>query len=165
VTGEIDHEVVEYWREDYGTIAGVTSTVGHHFKIVGRVGDSPIIGAGLYVDDDVGAAGATGHGAECVKNCGSFLVVEKMREGLSPEDACRFVCQQVTDRHQGRPLFNLKFVALDKQGRYGCCSVQRLWAFPALPLYDAKVWRTRYGRPIRSGAPGSDPLGSPAPRG
>ena len=56
-----------------GDIAGFTNTVGHHFKLVGRVGDSPIIGAGLYVDNAVGAAGATGHGEECVKNCGSFL--------------------------------------------------------------------------------------------
>ena len=107
-----------------GDIAGVTSTVGHHFKLVGRVGDSPIIGAGLYVDNAVGAAGATGHGEECVKNCGSFLVVEKMREGLSPQAACEAVCQRVLERHNGRPMFNLKFVALDKQGRYGCCSLR-----------------------------------------
>lgn len=107
-----------------GDIAGVTSTIGHHFKIVGRVGDSPIIGAGLYVDNAIGAAGATGHGEECVKNCGSFLVVERMREGMSPLEACRAVCQRVMDRHSGRPMFNLKFVALDKQGRYGCCSLR-----------------------------------------
>jgi N4-(beta-N-acetylglucosaminyl)-L-asparaginase len=107
-----------------GDIAGVTSTVGHHFKIVGRVGDSPIIGAGLYVDNDVGAAGATGHGAEAVRNSVSFLVVEKMREGMSPQDACTFVCQRVADRHGGRPLFNLKLVALNKGGDYGCCALR-----------------------------------------
>ncbi len=107
-----------------GDIAGVTSTVGHHFKIVGRVGDSPIIGAGLYVDNAVGAAGATGHGEEAVKNCVSFQVVERMREGLSPLDACRAVCQRVVDRHGGRPLFGLKLVALNKGGDYGCCAVR-----------------------------------------
>lgn len=107
-----------------GDIAGVTSTVGHHFKIVGRVGDSPIIGAGLYVDNDVGAAGATGHGEEAVKNSVSFLVVEKMREGLSPQDACNLVCQRVSERHRGRPLFNLKLVALNKAGDYGCCALR-----------------------------------------
>jgi N4-(beta-N-acetylglucosaminyl)-L-asparaginase len=111
-----------------GDIAGVTSTVGHHFKIVGRVGDSPIIGAGLYVDNDIGACGATGHGEEAVKSCVSFLTVEKMREGLSPEDACRFVCQRVADRHGGRPLFNLKLVALNKNGEYGCCSIRGMLA-------------------------------------
>jgi N4-(beta-N-acetylglucosaminyl)-L-asparaginase len=107
-----------------GDIAGVTSTVGHHFKIVGRVGDSPIIGAGLYVDNAVGAAGATGHGAESIKVCASFLAVEKMREGLSPEEACRFVCQRVSDRHNGKPMFSLKIVALNKVGEYGCCSLR-----------------------------------------
>ncbi len=107
-----------------GDIAGVTSTVGHHFKIVGRVGDSPIIGAGLYVDNDVGGAGATGHGAECVKVSGSRIVVEKMREGFSPTDACRYVCERVAERHNGRPLFGLKLVALNKQGEHGCCALR-----------------------------------------
>ena len=107
-----------------GDIAGATSTVGHHFKIVGRVGDSPIIGSGLYVDNEIGAAGVTGHGAESIKICAGFLAVEKMREGLSPLDACRFVCQRAADRHGGKPLFNLKVVALGKDGRYGCCALR-----------------------------------------
>jgi N4-(beta-N-acetylglucosaminyl)-L-asparaginase len=107
-----------------GDMAGVTSTVGHHFKIVGRVGDSPIIGAGLYIDNDIGAAGATGHGEECVKNCCSFLVVEKMREGMSPQEACATACQRVVDRHAGKPMFGLKLVALNKNGDYGCCSIR-----------------------------------------
>jgi len=107
-----------------GDIAGVTSTVGHHFKIVGRVGDSPIIGAGLYVDNAIGAAGATGHGAESIKVSASFLAVEKMREGMSPQKACQFVCQRVIDRHNGKPLFGLKMVALNKNGQYGCCAVR-----------------------------------------
>ncbi len=110
--------------DEKGDIAGVTSTVGHHFKIVGRVGDSPIIGAGLYVDNDIGAAGATGHGAEAIKVCASFLTVEKMREGFSPEDACRYVCRRIINRHGGKPLFGLKIVALDKNGGYGCCSIR-----------------------------------------
>jgi N4-(beta-N-acetylglucosaminyl)-L-asparaginase len=107
-----------------GDIAGVTSTVGHRFKIVGRVGDSPIIGAGLYVDNGVGAAGATGQGEESIKVCASFLTVEKMREGMSPQQACRYVCQRVVDRHSGRPFLNVKIVALNKSGEYGCCSVR-----------------------------------------
>lgn len=110
--------------DENGDIAGVTSTVGHHFKIVGRVGDSPIIGAGLYVDNAIGAAGATGHGEESIKVSASFLAVEKMREGMSPVDACRFVCQRVVDRHGGRPLLTLKVVALNKQGDYGCAAVR-----------------------------------------
>jgi N4-(beta-N-acetylglucosaminyl)-L-asparaginase len=107
-----------------GDMAGATSTVGHHFKIVGRVGDSPIIGAGLYVDNAVGAAGATGHGEESIKVCASFLAVEKMREGMSPVEACTYVCQRIVDRHNGKPFFNAKIVALNKNGEYGCCSVR-----------------------------------------
>lgn len=107
-----------------GDIAGVTSTVGHRFKIVGRVGDSPIIGAGLYVDNAVGAAGATGHGEESIKVCASFLAVEKMREGMSPREACRYVCRRVADRHNGKPMFGLKIVALNKAGDYGCSSLR-----------------------------------------
>jgi N4-(beta-N-acetylglucosaminyl)-L-asparaginase len=107
-----------------GDIAGVTSTVGHHFKIVGRVGDSAAIGAGLYVDNDIGAAGATGQGEESIKLCASFLAVEKMREGFSPQDACNFVCQRAADRYDGKPMFNLKIVALNKDGAHGCCAVR-----------------------------------------
>jgi len=107
-----------------GDIAGVTSTSGHHFKLVGRVGDSPVIGAGLYVDNSIGAAGATGHGAEAIKVCASFFTVEKMREGLSPEEACKYVCRRVMERHNGKPLFGLKIVALNKTGEYGCCSLR-----------------------------------------
>lgn len=110
--------------DGHGDIAGATSTVGHHFKMVGRVGDSPIIGAGLYVDNAVGAAGATGHGEEIVKHCASFHVVEKMREGLSPQQACEYVCRRAVDRHDGSPLFNFKVIALNKNGNYGCCSVR-----------------------------------------
>ena len=110
--------------DGHGDIAGATSTVGHHFKIVGRVGDSPIIGAGLYVDNAVGAAGATGHGDEIIRHCASFHVVEKMREGLSPEQACEFVCRRAIERHDGRPMFNFKLVALNRHGDYGCCSVR-----------------------------------------
>jgi len=138
-----------------GDIAGVTSTVGHHFKIVGRVGDSPIIGAGLYVDNDVGAAGATGHGAESIKVCASFLAVEKMREGLSPQEACRYVCRRVIDRHGGKPMFGLKIVALNKAGDYGCCAVRGKIdketgkvAGPGFSVHDARGHRTEPGEAL-----------------
>lgn len=138
-----------------GDIAGVTSTVGHRFKIVGRVGDSPIIGAGLYVDNDVGAAGATGHGAEAIKVCASFLAVEKMREGMSPQDACRYVCHRVIDRHGGKPMFGLKIVALAKKGDYGCCSIRGKIDKETgkvvglgFSVHDAKGHRTEVGEAI-----------------
>ncbi len=138
-----------------GGIAGATSTVGHRFKIVGRVGDSPIIGAGLYVDNDVGAAGATGHGEESIKVCASFLAVEKMREGMSPQEACRYVCQRVVDRHKGKPMFGLKIVALDKAGQYGCCAIRGKWdkqvrqvVGPGFSIHDSRGHRTEPGEAL-----------------
>ena len=107
-----------------GDIAAVNSTVGHHFKIVGRVGDSAQIGAGIYVDNAIGAAGVTGHGDEAVRVGASLLAVEKMRQGFSPLRACRFVCQRIVDRNNGKPMLNLKVIALNKAGDYGCCSVR-----------------------------------------
>ena len=141
--------------DESGGIAGVTSTVGHHFKIVGRVGDSAIIGAGLYVDNDIGAAGATGQGEESIKVCASFLAVEKMREGMSPQEACNYVCQRVVDRHDGNPLFGLKIVALNKDGQYGTCSVRgRLdrelgtWTGAQLFVHDRKGARVETGHAL-----------------
>lgn len=110
--------------DSHGEPAGVTSTVGHHFKIPGRVGDTPIIGAGLYVDSKVGAAGVTGHGEESIKLCAAFLAVELMRQGRVPDDACREVCRRASDRHGGNPQFNLKIIALTADGNHGACSLR-----------------------------------------
>jgi N4-(beta-N-acetylglucosaminyl)-L-asparaginase len=116
--------IVVLTLDAHGELAGVASTVGHHFKIPGRVGDTPIIGAGLYVDSDVGAAGATGHGEEATRICASFLVVEKMREGMSPHEACEYACRRVVDRHGGNPQLNVKLNALRRDGEHGCASVR-----------------------------------------
>jgi N4-(beta-N-acetylglucosaminyl)-L-asparaginase len=109
-----------------GEIAGVTTTSGLSFKIPGRTGDSPILGAGLYVDGDVGAAGSTGRGEANLFNLCSFFIVEKMREGLHPKDAGMEALKRVhantvekrllNDR--GLPAFNLRFFILNKRGEY-----------------------------------------------
>lgn len=106
-------------------IAGVTTTSGLAWKIPGRIGDSPIIGAGLYVDNEVGAAGATGRGEEVIRTCGSFYLVEKMRSGMSPQEACEAICQRIIDINGGPENidFSDKFVAVDKQGEIGCASI------------------------------------------
>ena len=98
--------------------AGTTTTSGLSYKISGRVGDSPIIGAGLYVDSAVGATGSTGRGEANLQNCTSFLIVELMRAGHSPEDACFTAMQRVADhteprlrRKDGKPGFDLKLYA------------------------------------------------------
>jgi N4-(beta-N-acetylglucosaminyl)-L-asparaginase len=107
-----------------GHVAGCTTTSGLSYKIPGRLGDSPIIGAGLYVDDEVGAAGATGRGEEVIKTCGSFGVVEAMRRGLSPEDACLEALRRIVRWTRENPDFDVKFVALRRDGVAGCAGMR-----------------------------------------
>ncbi|NIR52840.1 N(4)-(beta-N-acetylglucosaminyl)-L-asparaginase [candidate division KSB1 bacterium] len=108
-----------------GDVAGITTTSGLAWKIPGRVGDSPIIGAGLYVDNEVGAAGATGRGEEVIRTCGSFYVVERMRGGMSPQEACESICKRIVDINGGpvKVKFTDKFVAVNKNGEVGCAAI------------------------------------------
>ena len=113
-----------------GDIASVTTTSGLSWKIPGRVGDSPIIGAGQYCDNTVGAAGSTGRGEAVIKVCGSFLTVEHMRRGMSPEQACLETLKRVIALTEprlldanGRPRFNLNFYAIHKDGRTGGAAI------------------------------------------
>ena len=107
-------------------LAGITTTSGLAYKIPGRIGDSPIIGAGLYVDNEVGAAGATGRGEEILRTCGSFYVVEQMRNGKTPQQACEALCKRIIDINGGikNINFNDKIVALGKDGSVGCASIK-----------------------------------------
>lgn len=110
-----------------GDIAGITTTSGLSFKIPGRVGDSPIIGAGLYVDNEVGAAGATGRGEDVIKSCASFYIVMRMKEGRSPQQACEDALQLIVDKYKKiNPDFypGEKFVAINKKGEFGCASMR-----------------------------------------
>lgn len=126
-----------------GDISGVTSTSGLAFKMVGRVGDSPIIGAGLYVDNQVGAAGSTGRGEANIKICGAHTVVELMRQGKSPEQACVETLERVLKTtkekrlldDKGRPKFNLNFYALNRRGQYAAAS---LWSGGRFAVHDGK---------------------------
>lgn len=112
-----------------GDVASVTTTSGLSWKVPGRVGDSPIVGAGQYCDNTVGAAGSTGLGEANIKVCGAFLIVEFMRQGMSPDQAClktieRVVAMTETKRlDRGRPLFDLQFYALRKDGAFGAPSL------------------------------------------
>lgn len=125
-----------------GNLSGVTTTSGLSFKVPGRVGDSPIIGAGLYVDNDVGAAGSTGRGEAVIKTCGSMLIVESMRRGESPTDASlaavrRIVHFTVESRlldERGRPNFNVNFYAVNKRGEHGGASI---WSGSRYSVYDS----------------------------
>ncbi|MGQ0647851.1 MAG: N(4)-(beta-N-acetylglucosaminyl)-L-asparaginase [Gemmatimonadaceae bacterium] len=109
-----------------GDICGVTTTSGLAWKIPGRTGDSPILGAGLYVDNDVGAAGSTGRGEANLYNLSSFLIVEAMRRGMSPKDAGMEALKRIRDNTietrllnaKGNPNFNIRFFVLNKRGEY-----------------------------------------------
>jgi len=112
-----------------GDISGTTTTSGLAWKLPGRVGDSPIIGAGLYVDNEVGAAGSTGRGEENIRVCGAHTIVEMMRQGKSPTEACLEALRRVVKNynHDKEKLkrFHLLFYALNKEGVHGGAS---LWA-------------------------------------
>src|SRR5690606_8001232 len=106
-----------------GNLSGACTTSGMAYKMHGRVGDSPIIGAGLYVDNEIGAATATGHGEEVIRTVGSHLVVELMRQGNSPQQACEEAVKRIIKftQNRGKSLDNIQvgFIALNKQGEYG----------------------------------------------
>jgi N4-(beta-N-acetylglucosaminyl)-L-asparaginase len=112
-----------------GEISGTTTTSGLAWKIAGRVGDSPIIGAGLYVDGDVGAAGSTGKGEENIKIAGGHTIVEMMRKGMSPTDACLEALHRVARNYNNDKkklgTFHIYFYALNKDGIYGSASLWR----------------------------------------
>ncbi|MBI2618685.1 MAG: isoaspartyl peptidase/L-asparaginase [Ignavibacteriales bacterium] len=114
-----------------GNVSGCTTTSGLSFKIPGRVGDSPILGAGLYVDNAVGAAGSTGRGEANLLSCSSVMIVEYMRQGKSPEEACLMACQRISEQtrmkrlldDRGRPNFNVSFYAINRMGEYGSAAI------------------------------------------
>ncbi|RYD98835.1 MAG: glycosylasparaginase [Sphingobacteriales bacterium] len=111
-----------------GNLSGACTTSGMAFKMHGRIGDSPIIGAGLYIDNEVGAATATGHGEEVIRIVGTHLVVELMRQGKTPQKACEEAVQRIIQltRKRGKDLLKIQvgFIAINKQGEHGAYCVQ-----------------------------------------
>lgn len=111
-----------------GRLAGICTTSGMAFKMRGRVGDSPIIGAGLYVDGAIGAATATGHGEEVIRVVGSYRVVSEMERGFSPQEACERAVRKIYEfferRQAGIQDTQIGFIALDKRGRTGAFALR-----------------------------------------
>ena len=129
-----------------GDIASVTTTSGLSWKLPGRIGDSPIIGAGQYCDNEVGAAGSTGRGEANIKVCGAFLAVEFMRQGMSPEQALIKVMERViamTEKRlldaNGRPYFDLNYYAVNKKGEYASASAYEGSRFAVCDAKGARV--------------------------
>jgi len=127
-----------------GILAGVTTTSGYAFKLPGRVGDSPIIGAGLYVDNAVGAAGSTGFGEANLRTCASFQIVHLMSQGFSPEESCLKAMQAVADKSKlqprllnedGLPNFGHSFYALNRKGEFGSAN---MWSGGRFAVHDGR---------------------------
>jgi N4-(beta-N-acetylglucosaminyl)-L-asparaginase len=129
--GKYNHDTIGMLAIDAkGNMSGACTTSGMAFKMHGRVGDSPIIGAGLYVDNEVGGATSTGVGEEVIRNVGSFLVVELMRQGLAPEDACKEAIRRII-RKKPEVTKNIQvgFLAINKKGEYGAFAIQSGFSF------------------------------------
>ena len=128
-----------------GNLSGACSTSGMAFKMSGRVGDSPIIGAGLFVDNEVGAATSTGVGEEVIKICGSHSVVEYMRQGLSPEEACKKAVERIVKRNGvNAKTIQVAFLALNKKGEYGGYSILKGFNYGVRSAQGEKVYNSKY---------------------
>jgi len=121
-----DHDTIGMIALDKnGDLSGACTTSGLAWKMHGRVGDSPIIGAALFVDNEIGAATATGKGEAVIKTVGSFLIVEFMRQGKSPQEACELAVKRIIEKNPDSKNFQVGYLALNKQGQTGAYSIQK----------------------------------------
>ena len=128
-----------------GNLSGACTTSGLAYKLHGRVGDSPIIGAGLYVDNEVGAATSTGVGEEVIRIVGSHLVVELMRQGLDPEEACKRAVERIVARNPEKAKeIQVGFLALNKKGEYGAYALQKGFSYSVKNGKDDTVYQSKY---------------------
>lgn len=135
--GAGNHDTIGMLAIDaHGRLAGACTTSGMAWKLHGRVGDSPIIGAGLYVDGEIGGATSTGVGEEVIRNAGSFLVVELMRQGRSPQEACKeAVMRIVKKRTEASKTLQVGFLAMNRAGEVGAYAIQHGFSYA---VCDAK---------------------------
>src|SRR4030095_13158324 len=132
-----------------GQLSAACTTSGTAWKLHGRVGDSPIIGSGLYVDGEFGAVAATGRGEECVRACGSFLVVEMMRQGKSPQEACEEAAKRIIklnflSHHNRDHDYQVGFIALNNSGEYGAASVRDGFQYAIYKNGENKLVPSKY---------------------
>lgn len=124
-----------------GDMAGACTTSGAAWKMRGRVGDSPIIGAGLYVDKEVGAATSSGLGEEVIRTCGSHTVIELMRQGKDPVSACKAAVERIVHRNPRRAReLQVGFLALDKHGRYGAFAIHKGFTYAVKSQHEDIVY-------------------------
>jgi N4-(beta-N-acetylglucosaminyl)-L-asparaginase len=128
--GATNHDTIGMLAIDgEGRVAGACTTSGMAWKLRGRVGDSPIIGAGLYVDGAVGGATSTGVGEEVIRNVGSFLVVELMRQGRGPQDACKEAVSRILARRPETKDLQVGFLAINTRGEVGAWAIQKGFSY------------------------------------
>lgn len=147
VKGQINnHDTIGMLAMDAdGNLSGACSTSGMAYKMSGRVGDSPIIGAGLFVDNEIGAATSTGVGEEVIKICGSHVIVELMRQGFSPEEACKKAVERIVKRNGlNAKTIQVAFIALNKNGEYGGYSVLKGFNYGVRSMQGEKVYDSKY---------------------
>ncbi len=147
VKGQINnHDTIGMIALDAGgNLSGACSTSGMAYKMSGRVGDSPIIGAGLFVDNEVGAATSTGVGEEVIKICGSHTVVELMRHGFSPEEACKKAVERIVKRNGlNARTIQVAFIALNKKGEFGGYSALKGFNYGVRSIRGEKVYDSKY---------------------
>ncbi|NOX18621.1 MAG: N(4)-(beta-N-acetylglucosaminyl)-L-asparaginase [Chlorobi bacterium] len=125
-----------------GNISGGVSTSGWAYKLPGRVGDSPIIGAGLYVDNEIGAACSTGLGERVIETVGSFLIVEMMRQGYSPLEAIKIAIDRLKKRMKNHEQFQVAYIALNKNGEYAGYALRPDFEYAAVTNNYAKMIKT-----------------------
>ena len=128
-----------------GDLSGAVTTSGMAFKVHGRVGDSPIIGAGLFVDNEIGAATSSGGGEEVIRICGTHLVVELMRQGLSPENACKKAVERIVKRDPIKAAtLQVGFLAINKKGQYGAYAIQKGFVYSVKSNIENQIHTSKY---------------------
>ena len=144
--GSANHDTMGLIAMDaLNNLSGAVTTSGMAFKLHGRVGDSPIIGAGLFVDNEIGAATSSGTGEEVIRICGTHLVVEFMRQGLSPEMACKKAVERIVkrDKQKAKEL-QVGFLALNKKGQYGAYAIQKGFVFSVKSGLENKIYESKF---------------------
>ncbi|NOT93545.1 N(4)-(beta-N-acetylglucosaminyl)-L-asparaginase [Ferruginibacter sp.] len=144
--GTANHDTMGLVAMDsMSNLSGAVTTSGMAFKLHGRVGDSPIIGAGLFVDNEIGAATSSGTGEEVIRICGTHLVVEFMRQGLSPEMACKKAVQRIVKRDPAKAkTLQVGFLALNKKGQYGAYAIQKGFVFSVKSGNENKIHESKF---------------------
>ena len=141
-----NHDTIGMLAIDHnGDISGACTTSGLSYKMAGRVGDSPIIGSGLFIDNEVGGATATGMGEEVLKTVGSFLIVELMRQGKTPQEACEEAVRRVVKKSGDRYKdFQVGFIALNKKGETGAYCIHEFFNYNVYKLGENKNYESLF---------------------